>query len=182
MSLDFLEYRTSGPTLSKNKDRIPFQCDSSGRLLTSSLGGGGSSGPTTTITGFSNVIPELQYLSSRPTLTNSQFTNAFCDSSGALLVNPGIYNAAPTHTSISVATTQAQVIAANAARTYLLIQNQDATNPIWIRFGSTAAANGTSIKIIAGASLVFEGSMVPNTAINAISTGGTVTAAVLECS
>lgn len=47
--------------------------------------------------------------------------------------------------------------AANSGRQYLLIQNIDAAEALWVNLGATAAvATAGSITLAAGASLVFE--------------------------
>lgn len=66
-----------------------------------------------------------------------------------------------------------QVFAATAARLYLLIQNIDATNALWVQFGAAAVADQPSIKVAPGASLQFSGpstGVVPTTAVNVIGT------------
>ena len=66
-----------------------------------------------------------------------------------------------------------QVFAANMSRQYLLIQNIDATNAVWVNFGTAAVADQPSIKLAAGASVEYSASgtgVVPTSAVNVIGT------------
>ena len=66
----------------------------------------------------------------------------------------------------TVTTASAQLVAVNAARKYLLIQNKDPSGIIYINFGAVATvANG--LKIPAGASYELNGNML-TAVINAI--------------
>lgn len=60
-----------------------------------------------------------------------------------------------------------QVLAANASRRYLLIQNNDASGVIYVTLDGTAATTAKGIKIDAGGSIELQ-NFVPNGAINAI--------------
>lgn len=134
-------------------------------------------------TGFLNVLGMLQYNTTAPSLTNGQFVNPQCGPDGSFKTNPGIYNGVPTETSVSVATSSTQILAANANRTFLFIQNQDATNPIFVATdGNAAVADGTCTKIVAGGSRTWENGFIPNGAVFGIATGGTVTTHVEEAS
>lgn len=113
-----------------------------------------------------------------PVLTG--FAAAMLDAIGVLKVNPGLYRGTPTQAAKSVGVTSALLLAANASRSYLVIQNQDAANPIYLNFGGTAAANNGSLKIPAGGNYVVENGYIPTSAINAIATGGTVAVNVIE--
>lgn len=95
----------------------------------------------------------------------------------AWLVSEKTPTGTPTQSSISVTTSSTSVLAASTATTYLFIQNQDSVNPIWLNLGGGAAtANGACIKLSAGASYEMNApGFIPTAAINAISTGGTVT-------
>lgn len=87
----------------------------------------------------------------------------------------------PVETAVPVLITSTLVLAANANRTYLMIQNQDAANPIWVSCdGLAAVADATCTKIAAGGSLIFENGYIPTGIINAIATGGTVNTHVRE--
>jgi len=64
-----------------------------------------------------------------------------------------------------------QVFAAKPERLYLLIQNIDATNALWVNFGVAAVADQPSIKLAAGASLQYAvPGVVPTGAVNVIGT------------
>jgi hypothetical protein len=80
-----------------------------------------------------------------------------------------------TNTSGPVANTQktvtsasAQLVAANAGRRYLLIQNKDAAGIVYINFGAGAATAANGVKISAGGSYVADANYCPDGAIQAI--------------
>lgn len=62
--------------------------------------------------------------------------------------------------SIAVAATAQDVFSANSGRNYLLIQNVS-TADLWVNYGVTAVADQPSIKLEAGASIVFECGFIP---------------------
>lgn len=57
----------------------------------------------------------------------------------------------------TVTNASAQLLAANIARRYLLIQNNDATGDIYVTLDGTAATTAKGIKIAAGGSLELQG-------------------------
>jgi len=143
----------------------------------------GLTGAQSAVTGFLNTLGMGQYNSTAPTLTNAQACNLQLDSAANLKVNTGIYNGIPTETSVSITTSSTQILAANASRTFLFLQNQDLTNPIYVATdGNAAVADGTCTKIAAGGSRVWENGFIPNGAVFGIATGGTVTTHVEEAS
>lgn len=77
-------------------------------------------------------------------------------------VNGAFANAQKTVTNAS-----GQVLAANANRRYLLIQNNDSSGVIYVRLDGAVATSATGIKIAAGGSLELQG-YVPTGAITAI--------------
>lgn len=79
--------------------------------------------------------------------------------------NGAFTNAQKTVTNIS-----AQLVAANAARRYLLIQNNDTAGIVYVRVDGTAVVTGFGIKIAPGASYELQG-FVPTGAIHA---GGSI--------
>lgn len=84
------------------------------------------------------------------------------------------------HTSPAVGVASAQLIAANAARRYLLVQNQSATNTIWVRFGAAAAVAGVPcIKIGPGGYWEWD-SIGVTQAVQAISDAAAASVAVVE--
>lgn len=72
-----------------------------------------------------------------------------------------------TNTQKTVTTTSATIVAANAGRRYLMIQNNDATGDIFVRLDGVTATAATGIKISASGSLELQ-NLVPSTAITAI--------------
>lgn len=78
------------------------------------------------------------------------------------------FNGSVANTAKTVTTTSAQLVAANASRRYLLIQNKDAAGVIYVNFGAGAATTANGVKIAAGGSFSADSSFCPNTAIQAI--------------
>lgn len=143
----------------------------------------GLTGVQTTFTGLLNTVPMARYNATPYSLSNGQMVELQADSSGVLLVNPGVQGGNVVQVLVSVATTAADVFPANAFRKSLRIQNQDATNPIWVSFtdGVTATATASFYKIPAGTTDKWEaGDFVPRGRLNMISTGGTVSVQILE--
>lgn len=73
---------------------------------------------------------------------------------------------APTHTPETVTSASTQMLAANAARQYLLIQNNHATASIWVAFG-VAATTVNGIRIGPGGYWEWDSS-IPTSVVNAI--------------
>lgn len=67
----------------------------------------------------------------------------------------------------TVTNASAQLLAANAARRYLLIQNNDATGVVYVYIGAAAATAANGIKIAPGGSYEVQG-YAPNSEIRAI--------------
>ncbi len=76
-------------------------------------------------------------------------------------------NGAFSQAQATVTNTSGQLKAANAARRYLLIQNNDTTGIVYVRLDGGAASSSTGIKIPAGGSYEAS-SYAPTGAINAI--------------
>lgn len=81
----------------------------------------------------------------------------------------------PAHGGITVGGSQAalggtsvEALPANMGRRYLLIQNQHASNNVFVRFGATAVADYTSIRVAPGATLIFENSFIATKTVNLI--------------
>lgn len=82
--------------------------------------------------------------------------------------------------SIVVAATSQQLMAANPARKYLFVQNPStltgqgiaAAETLFIRFGASAATvnTGTSIELVAGATFIMESNYVSTQAVQVIAT------------
>lgn len=64
-----------------------------------------------------------------------------------------------------------EALPANMGRRYLLIQNQHASNNVFVRFGATATADYLSIRVAPGASLIFENSFIASKSVNVIASG-----------
>ena len=87
---------------------------------------------------------------------------------GTMRPNTGILtdNSGTTSGTVSTST---QIMAANPARKYLLIQNTS-SNTIWINFTTAAVANQPSIELLSGGSIVQETGFVSSEAVNVLST------------
>lgn len=83
--------------------------------------------------------------------------------------NVAITNTAGAFANVNATVTNAsaQLVAAKANRRYLLIQNNDATGDIYVRFDGAAATLATGVKIKAGGAYEAQG-YVPTGAITAI--------------
>jgi hypothetical protein len=83
---------------------------------------------------------------------------------------------------ITVTNASQALIAANGLRRILLIQNNHATATIYFAFGSTAATTAMPA-VVAGGSVYWSGSGIPNQAVNLIgSVASNTTVSVMECS
>ena len=79
-----------------------------------------------------------------------------------------------THTTLTTSISSQEALAANTARRYALIQNDDATNAAYIKVGAAAVAN-EGIKLAAGASYEISNAAgnLDTRAVNAIRGAGT---------
>lgn len=71
-----------------------------------------------------------------------------------------------TNTQKTVTNSSTQLLAANAARNYLLVQNRDASGAIYLNFGAAAATTNNGVLIPAGG--FYEPGVIPTDAIQAI--------------
>lgn len=92
------------------------------------------------------------------------------------LVQPLAVTVAQTNPVIALADTQ--VVAAKADRKLLLIQNNDAANPVYLNFAG-AAATTSGVKLIAGGSYQMDSS-IGGQEVRGIATGAPVTLVVVE--
>ena len=120
-------------------------------------------------------------------LVDSAGTNkAAIDASGNVAVAPTVSGGTPTETIVSVATTSTSVLAANASRKGLVLQNLGA-NPITVKLagGTAVASQGLVLNPQAsagqgGTSVTFGRDLVPTSAITAIATTGATNLYVAE--
>lgn len=74
--------------------------------------------------------------------------------------------AAPANTQKTVTNASAQLVAANTARKFMIIQNKDAGGTIWLNFGAGAATQANGFML--GPLETYEAEIIPTTAIQAI--------------
>lgn len=105
-------------------------------------------------------------------------------------IGPGFSAPPPTNNyksatyAFNATTTSQKVVPANPFRAFLLIQNNDAANAIFVNFGSDATAVN-AIKVIAGGNLIFEGGgdggvFVPSEDVYILAAAGTIACVVME--
>lgn len=75
---------------------------------------------------------------------------------------------AATQAQRTVTNASAQLIAANAARSFLLIQNKSLTGTIWLNLAGAAATQANGVKLEPGESLELSGVRLPSGAVFAI--------------
>lgn len=103
------------------------------------------------VTAITNALPAGTNNIGRVSAGNGTFT----DNSGTTSVTPS---------------TSTTLMASNANRKYLLIQNLDTVNNIYINFTSAAANATGSLKILPGGSFVMESTFVSTEAVNVLAT------------
>lgn len=109
---------------------------------------GGQVTVQTSPNGFNNTIPMTVYNSSAPAPASGNTLPLQSDSAGNLRVNTGVVGFTFTHSVTAMVTnTSTQVLASNANRKYLILQNNDATDGYWIAFGVTATKAAPSFFI-----------------------------------
>lgn len=72
---------------------------------------------------------------------------------------------------IAAGGTSEEVFAENVSRQYLFLQNLHATEALWVNFGTAAVADQPSIRVDAGATLLFSGAVsgvVPTATVNVL--------------
>jgi hypothetical protein len=69
---------------------------------------------------------------------------------------------------IAVANTSEEAVAADANRTYILIQNIDDKRDLWVNFGAAATAGDGSFVLSPGGALTFEGNFCPTGTVNVL--------------
>ena len=89
-------------------------------------------------------------------------------SSGGTPISPSNGTLTNRSSTIAVAATAQQLAAVNASRKYLLIENLDGANSLWVNFTTTAVQSQPSIELKPGATLVMESSYVTTELISVI--------------
>jgi hypothetical protein len=77
-------------------------------------------------------------------------------------------NGTPTQAAATVTTTSAQLVAANANRRYLLVQNKSTSGTIYLNFAGAAATTANGLKIGIGEAYESSAAWVSSAQINAI--------------
>ena len=111
------------------------------------------------------TLQNLQLL--RLTVVDNGDGTVSLKTTGGAGASGGVVSGALTSRSGTVAAggTRQQLMAANASRKYLLIQNQSA-GALYLRFTGNAAADNTSLKLEAGGSYESNGAFCPNQAVD----------------
>ena len=116
----------------------------------------------------------------RGEISAGSYGNVKTDSNGYLYTTasasppPAVGTMTDRSGSITLGGTAQVIMASNATRKYLFIQNTSDTT-MWCNFTTTAVSSQPSIMIIAGASFVMEGSIISTEAVSCIgSTTGKV--------
>lgn len=76
---------------------------------------------------------------------------------GEVSLTGATHRGAFTNTQKTVTNADGQLLAANAARRYLLIQNKDASAQVWVKFGAGAATTANGVLIAPGGSYELQG-------------------------
>lgn len=80
----------------------------------------------------------------------------------------------PIANTIAVGSTAQPLYVALPTRRYLLVQNHDTSDPLWIDFdGVDAVESQPAVRILAGETFIVEGPYCPNGAISIIGPTGT---------
>ena len=112
-------------------------------------------------------------------VSDEEFLNAPAVST-AISSNKSPQVAGIAHTAPAVGVASGQLLAANSARQYLMVQNQDAAATIWLRFGATAATKAAPcVKLGPGATWEWD-SVGLTQAVQAIADIATANVTVLE--
>jgi hypothetical protein len=113
-------------------------------------------------------------ISVMPNLNIASMPNLTIASMPTLSVTQGVQSLTITQSTVAVTNSSTTLIAANAARKYLRIQNQSPTSKVWIRIGASAATTANSELLMPLQSITWPiGQYIPTAEIRAI--GDTVT-------
>jgi hypothetical protein len=85
-----------------------------------------------------------------------------------VVIVPAVASLTDCSGTITAGGTAQQLAAANASRCYLLIQNVDPAEDLWIDFGTIAVASQPSIKLLPGGAFSMEGSFVTGQSVSVI--------------
>lgn len=156
----------------------PVNADVNGNLQTKDY----ADGPVTPGTvAAASILIGGQFNTTLPTLTNTQQASSQLDNRGRLITSVNAASGTLTDRSGTATTTSTQMMAANASRRYLFIQNVSTTKTIWFNFTTAAVATFPSITLPPGASFVMESSFISTEAIFVINgSAGTTTFSAKE--
>lgn len=87
----------------------------------------------------------------------------------------------PTQTTVTIGNTSTAVLGANAARAFLILQN-DSDEVIYVAIDGGVAVSGQGIRLNASGGTAFFDRFIPQTAITAICASGTKDLLVTEAS
>ncbi len=114
-----------------------------------------------TFTDKSGATNTVRVVTAEEEFINSQQVNT------AITSNKAPQSASFLNTAKTVTNASAQLVGANAARQYLMIQNKDASGTIYVTFGGAAATVANGVRIGPGGNFEL-GDVIPTGAVNAI--------------
>lgn len=112
-----------------------------------------------------STVQEVMISQADDSIQSCPYRSTLTDKSGICSGTPG---------------TSTQAAAANTSRKYFFIQNPHASAVLYVNFGASAGSSGSSYKLAAGDSLVFEDGFVPTDAVNVASDTASVAYAAKE--
>jgi hypothetical protein len=132
-------------------------------------------GQGSTTSGQNGDLVQGAVTTAAPTYTTAQTSPLSLTTSGALRIDGTVRPTQGTLTDNSGTTsatpsTSTTIMASNATRKYLLIQNVSTVNTIWINFTSAATATEPSYQLLPGGSIVQEASFISTEAITVLCT------------
>lgn len=163
--------QATGTNLHTVVDSSALPTGASTSALQTSVQGSATGGTAATSSSLDGGI----FNTTLPTLTNGQQAALQLNTSGKLLTQSSIQPTNGTLTDNSGTTsatpsTSTTIMASNASRKYLLIQNVSTTNTIWVNFTTSATTTQPSYELLPGGSLVQEAGFVSTEAVTVICT------------
>lgn len=131
----------------------------------------------TELTISSVTIANIKVYSTDGTAANAKFGKV--ESDGTLVTRETNTYANMTHTAVTIGNTSTSVVASNATRKYLLLQNIS-DEDIFIKFGAAAVSNEGILIPANNGSYILEGKIISDQAVNGICASGSKTLLVTQ--